>query len=713
MADEEIESRTAALEQRLQEFSRTRDAELITDPDLLRRVRPIARKYLSEPKKHPREITMLAWLYYHRCGVLPPSERRLDQTVVILLTEALRPDETQGLPAQMIQLIDESKPTTPLQRAQAAAELGEAYRTILRGDLLDYTAAAMRDALAALGSSSDTGSPQISRKVELMGLLAATLQMSARSGYVEDLDEAIDLKRKILSLDPNAAGDPVTLYDFASMLMGRFEIHGRPADLDEAMIIARRAVAAAGERDDFVDYLCQLARILKDQYLMTAEPRHVREGVDLLRTALTFVNRVPGPSSQQMDESSVQGLLSSLLIDEFDRTGRPGALDDAIAAARRSLALRPPEPVNPRESSQRSDDLSLLGNELRIRYELLGARADLDEAIDLGSESVRDGTDRPARQSARFINLALSLYERARLTASLDELDDAIRWARAAAVSAVEYRDAALCLSNIAAMLEVRSRLSDTPERDLEESVQAARESVGALPEGHSERVLNVRNLGALLYRMFLRLGTAVLLQEAISLTREAIASTAYPAEQCPGQHNLGVMLMANFQLTQDATCFTEAMEAWATAAATTAGDPRSRIDAASARASIAQDHGLGDQASAAYAQAIELLAVAVWHGLTADDRRLRLVEYSGLARGAAAAWLSVDASGRRAVELLDQGRNVVWAQILDQRRDLAELANVRPDLAAALDAVRRELDQHGVGRSSVEIGVPPAREPN
>ena len=706
MADEEIESRTAALELRLQEFNRTGDAQLITDPDLLRRIRPIARKYLNEPKEHPREITMLAWLYYHRCAVLPPSERGLDWIVVLLLAEALRPEKTQGLPAQIIQLIDESEPTTPLQRAQASAEFGEAYRTTLRGDLLDYTVAAMRDALAALGSISDPGSPEISRQVELMGLLSATLQMSVGSGYVEDLDEAIELKRKIFSLDPSAAGDPVTLYDFASILMGRFEIHGRPADLDEAMIIARRAVAAAGERDDFVDYLCQLARILKDQYLMTAEPRHVREGADLLRTALTLVNRVPSPSSQQMDESSVQGLLSSLLQDEFDRTGRPGALDDAIVAARRCLALRPPEPVSPRESSRRSDGLSLLANALRSRYKFLGARADLDEAIDLGSESVRHGADRPARQSARFINLALSLFERARLTASLDELDDAIRWARAAAESAVEYRDAALCLSNIAAMLEARSDLSDTPERDLEESVQAARESVRALPDDHSERVLNVRNLGALLYRMFSRLGTADLLREAISLTREAIASTAYPAEQCPGQFNLGVMLMANFRLTQEAACFTEAMEAWATAASTTAGDPRSRIDAASARASIAQDHGLGDQASTAYAQAIELLAMAVWHGLTADDRRLRLVAYSGLARGAAAAWLSVDASGRRAVELLDQGRNVVWAQILDQRRDLAQLDNVRPDLAAALDAVRRELDQHGAGRSSVEIGV-------
>jgi tetratricopeptide (TPR) repeat protein len=407
-----------------------------------------------------------------------------------------------------------------------------------------------------------------------------------------------------------------------------------------------------------------------------------------------------------MDESAVHGLLGSLLQDEFDRTGRPGALDDAIAAARRCLALRPPEPVSPRESSRRSEGLSLLANALRNRYEFLGSRADLDEAIDLGSESVRHGADRPARQSARFINLALSLFERARLTASLDELDDAIRWARAAAESAVEYRDAALCLSDIAAMLEARSHLSDTPERDLEESVQAARESVRALPADHSERVQYVRNLGALLYRVFSRLGTADLLREAISLTREAIASTAYPAEQCPGQLNLGAMLIANFRLTQDATCFTEAMEAWATAASTTAGDPRLRLDAASAWASIAQDYGLGDQASTAYAQAIELLATAVWHGLTADDRRRRLVEYSGLARGAGAAWLSVDASGRRAVELLDQGRNVVWAQILDQRRDLAQLVNVRPDLAAALDSVRRELDQHGAGRSSVGIGV-------
>jgi hypothetical protein len=53
------------------------------------------------------------------------------------------------------------------------------------------------------------------------------------------------------------------------------------------------------------------------------------------------------------------------------------------------------------------------------------------------------------------------------------------------------------------------------------------------------------------------------------------------------------------------------------------------------------------------------------------------------------------------AVELLDQTRAVLWAQLLDTRTDLTALRQVRPDLADELGLAGADLN----GRATVDAG--------
>ena len=76
------------------------------------------------------------------------------------------------------------------------------------------------------------------------------------------------------------------------------------------------------------------------------------------------------------------------------------------------------------------------------------------------------------------------------------------------------------------------------------------------------------------------------------------------------------------------------------------------------------------------------------WHGPGRAVRQRQVEEWAGLAPDAAAAAVMV---GRpdAAVELLEQGRSLLWTQALMLRSDLSRLAEIAPDLAERLDSIR------------------------
>ncbi|MFF9815202.1 hypothetical protein [Streptomyces sp. NPDC014006] len=105
----------------------------------------------------------------------------------------------------------------------------------------------------------------------------------------------------------------------------------------------------------------------------------------------------------------------------------------------------------------------------------------------------------------------------------------------------------------------------------------------------------------------------------------------------------------------------------------------------------------------------VELLPLLAWHGLARTSRERLLTEWPGLVRFAAAA--TVDAlRPAQAVERLEQGRAVMWSQLLATCSDLSRLSAEHPDLAERLTDIRKELHTASTAlpEEAPAIPVPP-----
>ena len=83
------------------------------------------------------------------------------------------------------------------------------------------------------------------------------------------------------------------------------------------------------------------------------------------------------------------------------------------------------------------------------------------------------------------------------------------------------------------------------------------------------------------------------------------------------------------------------------------------------------------------------------WLGQTISQRHKAVQSIAGIANEAAAAAIALGKFDI-ALEWLEQGRSIVWGQLLKLRTPVDELHNVRPDLALDLVRISRELDSAG-----------------
>ena len=88
----------------------------------------------------------------------------------------------------------------------------------------------------------------------------------------------------------------------------------------------------------------------------------------------------------------------------------------------------------------------------------------------------------------------------------------------------------------------------------------------------------------------------------------------------------------------------------------------------------------------------MELLPIAAWHGLDRTSREDQLAQWGDLAADAAARSI-LNGHPDHALELLEQGRSVLWTQVLNLRTDLTRLAERASGLARRLDQMRVILD--------------------
>ncbi|GAB1641340.1 CHAT domain-containing protein [Krasilnikovia sp. MM14-A1259] len=536
---------------------------------------------------------------------------------------------------------------------------------------------AAREALAALPADhSDRGA--------LLERLGGALWRRYLAGReTSDLDEAIACCRTAAEALPGEG----RLANLTTVLIERAATLGDDADLTTVVADARWLLEVTGpddpERAERLAHLGVVHRLRHQRLGETAD----------LDAAIVSWRAVADAGTS---DAGLHGNLSDALIDRFTRTGR---LDDLIAAVAHA---RTAAGAVVAEHPDRPQMLAHFSIALRLRYRRLGDPADLDDAVDQAQAAV-DAT--PAGHADRgpwlsTLNNALQArFERAgdprdldrAIAANLETLDIGTDEPHAAR-------------SNLGGSLMVRFRHGGDPA-DLDAAITHFQWAIDHTPAGHRHRASYLGNLGYARHARYDSGGDPADLEAAAVLCRDAVEASAGRPDQAQFLSNLAWVSQARFDQSGNETAADAALNDLRRAAAIETAPPAERVAYGRRRGDLAARLGRWSEAADGYAQAVAVLPLMAWRGLDRDGRQERLAWWGGTAADAAAC---ATAAGRveHAVALLEQGRAVSWAQLLDLGTDLGALRRVRPALADRLAAVGAELTNEPA--AMVPLAPPP-----
>ena len=516
-----------------------------------------------------------------------------------------------------------------------------------------------------------------------LSALGVGLHLRSRwCGRPADLDEAVAVTRRAVDVCPATdQNHPAVQANLADVLRARFESRGALDDLGEAISVARLASAAATRTQHRIVLLNNLGLSLRVRFQIGGALQDAHEAISVLAEAVELT-----PADHHQREAPLSNLAGAYQA-RFEHTGDPGDLDRAIDLGRTAGWL------NPGGSPYKAGVQSNLCAALLIRFERLGGAPDLAEAITAGQAAVSATPVGDTELPARLGNLASAYLTRYERTADLADLHTAVELAdRTVAATGPTDPARAGRLSNLAVALRTRFEEAGNAE-DLERSARVAREAVATCPPGSPALAGHLSNLGASLRADFARTQRLEAADEAADvLRRSALALPADHPDQAVLLSNLGGVLYERHSVTEDDGSLAQAVAAFRRAAAIPTARTRIRVAASAARGQLAAEADDPHGALEGLSLAVELLGRLAPRELSLEDRQQELSRHASVACDAAACalWLG---SAARALELLEQGRGLLLSQAMDTRGEIGELYRVDPELARSFDELRYSLD--------------------
>jgi tetratricopeptide (TPR) repeat protein len=379
--------------------------------------------------------------------------------------------------------------------------------------------------------------------------------------------------------------------------------------------------------------------------------------------------------------------LSNGLAARYDLRRDPRDLDAAVGAGRRAMEAAPPR------HPARGPIITNIANLLLTRFEQFGELADIDESIRLGNEALRSArVNGPARAGLQS-NLGNAYRSRYELRSDPGDLRNALTMTRAA-VQSTGLDDPALAsrLSNQAMTLLTEYERANAASV-LDEAVQAGREAVAAAGPRPERLSKLLSNLSILLARRGEASASAQQERDVAEAVTTCESAVAVLSPDSPHRAirlvNLAGTLLAYAKLSSDADAARRritAIDCYRQAAAVETAAVPVRVQAARGQGDLAARLGAWPAALNGYAQAVSMLGRLVPRSITRRSREQFLIRASGLAANSAASALEAG-DPDKAVELLEQGRAVLWAQALEQSL-AADLAASHPAIAARLEEI-------------------------
>ena len=551
---------------------------------------------------------------------------------------------------------------------------------------------------------------------------------------MEDLKDAIEYNGEALTLRPRGHPDRSTsLINLACSLMNRYKQAGGMEDLNNAIACNREALALCppGHQHHPLS-LNNLAITVRTRYNQSGQMEDLENAIIYNRKALTL-----HPLGHPDRSMSLTNLANAVLT-RYQQLGRIEDMEDAITYSRESLTLPPPGHL------RRSTSLINLAGAVRSRYEQLGSMDDLDETISCNREALALCPLGDQYHSTSLNNLAAATFSRYKQLSRMEDLEDAITYNREAlALRPLGHQGRSISLINLAIAVSNRYARLGRME-DLNELIKYNHEALTLSPLGHRHHSTSLNNLASAILTRYQQLGRLEDLEDAITYNREALALRPlghpdrsislnnlantvlyrYRMEDlediityyhealtlCPLGHLLRCTTLANlanavlrrFGQSGNFKDLDESIMLYAQAANDSAATSKNRLDAAIKWADVAR---LFHHSSIvrAYSTSLQLLdrCLISYPDVDLQQKFLATAQIpKSLASDAAAA--AIDAQDlEAAVELLDQGRAILWSKMEGYRCPLDQLRQVDVQLADQFESVSVRLEHLALSSKS------------
>ncbi|KAG6370013.1 hypothetical protein JVT61DRAFT_12531 [Boletus reticuloceps] len=509
-----------------------------------------------------------------------------------------------------------------------------------------------------------------------------------RLGELSDLEDAISTHRDVVHLTPDGhPHKPSRLTNLGTSFITRFEHLGELRDLEDAISTLRDAVRLTPDgHPDKPSGLNILGNSFRARFDRLGELSDLEDAISTHRDAVH-----PTPDGHPNKPTRLNNLGSSF-ITRFLRLGELSDLEDAISTLRDAVRLTPDgQPDKP-------IGLNNLGNSFIARFDRLGELGDLEDAISTLRDAVHLTPDGHPHKPRGLGNLGNSFFSRFERLGELSDLEDAISTLRDAIhITPDGHPDKPSHLNNLGNSFMTRFlRLGELS--DVEDAISTLRDTVHLTPDGHPDKPGGLNNLGNSFKARFDRLGELRDLEDAISTHRNAVVLTPHGHPHKPGVlKNLGDSFQARFEHLGELSDLEDAISLYSHAASVPIGSVSVRFRA-SCKWILCAQRIRHPSLLRAHSIAINLLPQLAWIGLSLTHRYAELKQGADIVREAAAAALD---SGfpELAVEWLEQGRSIVWGELLQLRNSYEELSSAHPDHAHRLRELSAALDDAGATR--------------
>ncbi|KAI0246746.1 CHAT domain-containing protein [Lactifluus subvellereus] len=335
-------------------------------------------------------------------------------------------------------------------------------------------------------------------------------------GAREDLDQIILHFRHLSNLPLEAAGinHLDILKDLVNALRCRFEFEGRLEDIEDSISLLGHVITMVPPAtDDYRLIASKLAKTWKRKYEQTDESEDLTEAINHCRAALTSFP-LDHPS-----RSSCLKLLADLLVSRSQRVYDLNDVEDAATLYQELLDLL---------DEGHPDRMCVLGNlaaVYNIRFRQTLDPEDLEKGISQYRGVLLMCPPDHENKAALLGNLATSLTIRFRHFGRMDCLEEAISLCRAALrICPRGHPHRQESLLRLTCAMSLRCLRTHSVE-DLEESINLRRENSALTPPGHPMRPQVLYDLSVSLHTQYTWTGDMGYIEEAIEHLYEASKS--------------------------------------------------------------------------------------------------------------------------------------------------------------------------------------------